>query len=174
MHVLNVEIKTRINNPKDIESILLSYGADYKGTDHQTDHYFNVKQGKLKLRRGNIENTLIQYHRPESKDLKTSTVRLQFLPSDNEALQAILEDSIGLRSKVSKARKIFFIDNVKFHIDQIEQLGDFLEIEAISMDGAFTQDQLSEQCNKYIDLLKLNRNNFIDKSYVDLIEALNA
>ena len=65
MSYLNIEIKARCTDSRFIRDYLLSRGADFKGTDHQTDTYFNVPHGRLKLREGNIENNLIFYIRPD-------------------------------------------------------------------------------------------------------------
>ncbi|MFT5647501.1 MAG: adenylate cyclase class 2, partial [Aureispira sp.] len=59
----NVEIKAKCADIKVLEKILLEHQADYKGLDHQIDTYFNVPNGRLKLREGNIENALIHYDR---------------------------------------------------------------------------------------------------------------
>lgn len=61
----NVEIKARCCNPGRIRNILTGKNADFMGTDHQTDTYFKVSQGRLKLREGDIENALIFYNRPD-------------------------------------------------------------------------------------------------------------
>ena len=57
----NIEIKARCAQPEKATQILRRKGADFKGLDHQTDTYYKVPKGRLKLRRGNIENTLIFY-----------------------------------------------------------------------------------------------------------------
>lgn len=64
----NIEIKARCTDPKKTEEILLSNGAEFKGIDNQTDTYFNVKEGRLKIRQGNIENALIFYSRKNDSD----------------------------------------------------------------------------------------------------------
>ena len=173
MNVLNIEIKTRIDDPERIEKYLIDKNAEFKGLDNQQDTYFNSNSGRLKLRSGNIENTLIQYDRKETKALKTSKVILQSLDTDHNGIRTILKEQLGIRHIVNKSRKIYFIDNVKFHIDEVNGLGNFLEIEAISFDGKYDKKYLSEQCNFYIKDMKLDTSRFIDKSYVDLIEEQN-
>ena len=63
MTFLNVEIKAKCRDSNRVRNYLLNNGAAYKGTDEQTDTYFNVPNGRLKLREGNIENNLIFYDR---------------------------------------------------------------------------------------------------------------
>ena len=60
----NAEIKCRCNQLDQVRQILLANKAHYHGTDHQVDTYFRVPDGRLKLREGNIENSLIYYRRP--------------------------------------------------------------------------------------------------------------
>jgi len=56
-----IEIKASCPDPEQARMILSELKAEHKGTDHQIDTYFNVKEGRLKLREGNIENNLIFY-----------------------------------------------------------------------------------------------------------------
>ncbi|MBS1562896.1 MAG: adenylate cyclase, partial [Bacteroidetes bacterium] len=58
MSSINIEIKARTTRTDEIRQLLLGEGAEFRGTDHQTDTYFNVPKGRLKLRQGNIENNL--------------------------------------------------------------------------------------------------------------------
>ena len=80
---------------------------------------------------------------------------------------------LGVKIVVDKKRKIYFIDNVKFHFDVVENLGTFMEVEAIDSKEEFTIEELKEQCDKYFDFFELTQNNIIDKSYSDLIMELN-
>ena len=169
MNILNIEIKASCNNPEIIEEILLKNNAKYIGEDHQIDTYFTTEKGRLKLREGKIENSLILYNRIETKGLKKSEVIL-YKPNENiKSLKQILENTLKVWVIVDKTRKIFFIENVKFHIDKVKYLGSFIEIEAIDNSGNIGEEKLRKQCNKYIDLLKVDSSNFIDKSYSDLI-----
>lgn len=164
------EIKCPIVNPEAKHSQLISLGANFKGTDHQIDTYFNVPNGRLKLRTGNIENTLIRYNRNEIKGIKQSNVIFQPLTaSDAKGIKSILIDSNGIWKIVDKQRRIYFIDNVKFHIDEVHQLGTFMEIEAIDENETIHSADLEKQCSKFIELLQLDRSTFMDQSYSDLV-----
>ncbi len=164
----NVEIKARCFDPEKVEKILLENGADYKGLDHQTDTYFNVKTGRLKMRQGNIEKSLIFYDRPNKKGPKQSTFNL-YKSENLEELKPLLESSLGVMVEVKKHRKIFFIDFVKFHIDEVEGLGSFVEIEAGDLEVDRTVDELRELCDYYIDLLDIKEENLVNISYSDML-----
>ena len=153
MDIKNFELKAKVDNIEKYESKLLTLNPIFKGIDHQTDTYFNVRQGRLKLREGNIENSLINYDRENVFGSKESQIIL-YQHEPNVALKNILTRQLGVKIIVSKKRKIYFIDNVKFHFDLVEHLGTFIEVEAIDNKQEFTIEALKEQCNKYFSFFE--------------------
>lgn len=171
MQPTNIEIKATCSNPKKAEAILLEYQADYKGMDHQIDTYFLTPNGRLKLREGNIENALIFYNRSNQTGPKQSDIIL-YHSHDIPTLKTLLKKSMGTKVIVDKYRKIFFINNVKFHIDEVKELGSFIEIEAIDRDGTIGVKHLGEQCRFYMGLLGIEEVDLIAVSYSDLLLGL--
>ena len=168
MNILNVEIKARTDNIDGVRRILENEDADFKGTDHQIDTYFHVPEGRLKLREGNIENNLIFYHRSDDKQPRKSEVQL-YPVEQSEDLKQLLAAALGIKVIVDKKRDIYFIDNVKFHLDTIKDLGDFVEIEAIDRSGERDEATLGEQCSKYMQLLEIPDSDLVSYSYSDLL-----
>lgn len=166
---LTVEIKAHCKNQDKIRRILKDHKAIFKGTDHQIDTYFHSKTGKLKLREENIENTLIHYVQENRKGLKESKLTL-YKTKPESGLKKILEKSIGTSCVVDKKREIYFIDNVKFNLDTVKNLGKFIKIEAIDINNNTPNEKLQEQCNHYIKLLEVNAKNLISESYSDLLQ----
>ncbi len=174
MSFLNVEIKARCADPSFVRNYLLSNGADLKGTDHQTDTYFNVSRGRLKLREGNIENNLIYYERNNQAGPMQSHFNLVKI-EDATGFKEVLAQSNGIKVVVEKKREIYYINNVKFHIDEVPGLGSFVEIEAGNMLADLSQAQLKEQCDFYLAAFRIGEEALIDVSYSDmLIEKINA
>ncbi|MCD4683717.1 MAG: class IV adenylate cyclase [Bacteroidales bacterium] len=169
---MNIEIKAYCSDPQFIETILHEKNAEFVGTDHQVDTYFNCSKGRLKLREGNIENALIQYNRDNIAGPKKSDVLL-YKTKPGSGLKEILSKSIGIRVIVNKERKIFFIDNIKFHIDKVKGLGSFIEIEAIDKTGKMDQTKLFEQCQRYLTKFGIRETDLIDVSYSDLLIQKN-
>jgi adenylate cyclase, class 2 len=153
---LNVEIKARCGNQDKIRNILQKLNADFKGTDQQIDTYFKVPAGRLKLREGTIENHLIYYQRENRDGPKGSQVTL-FQNNPRSPLKSILQKGLGILVSVEKTREIYFLDNVKFHLDSVVELGSFIEIEAIDFDGSIGRGALYRQCEKYMSLLDIQR-----------------
>lgn len=172
MNIRNFEFKAKVENLEKYEGKLLSLNPVFQGLDHQTDTYFDVRKGRLKLREGNIENSLINYDRENISGSKQSEIIL-YKHQPDAALKNILALQFGIKTVVDKKRKIYFIDNVKFHFDFVEGLGTFIEVEAIDTKEAFTLEELQAQCDHYFEFFELTDQQIIDKSYSDLIMELN-
>jgi predicted adenylyl cyclase CyaB len=168
MSYLNVEIKAKCPDASFIRNYLLSNQAEYKGVDEQTDTYFNVLNGRLKLREGNIENNLIFYERTNQAGPKNSHFHLVKV-EDAAGLKDVLTRSMGIKVIVRKRREIYYIKNVKFHLDEVPGLGSFVEIEAGNILADLEQEQLKEQCDFYLKEFGIKEESLIEVSYSDLL-----
>jgi predicted adenylyl cyclase CyaB len=165
MRVINVEIKARCAHPEQVRSVLVQRKARFAGRDHQVDTYFHVEQGRLKLREGNIENALIHYRRPNESGPKTSDVLLY--PS-SPGLKEILVAALGVLVAVEKQREIYYLENVKIHLDQVEGLGSFVEIEAAGDENAERRALLG-QCRELMTAFGVREEDLVAESYSDLL-----
>ncbi|MBN1933088.1 MAG: class IV adenylate cyclase [Anaerolineae bacterium] len=169
---LNIEIKAHCADPSRIRAALQKNNADFRGIDRQIDTFFNVPYGRLKLREGNIEHALIHYQRPDRPGPKPSTVTLYKPPpgpASRAALKEALSGALGVLAVVDKEREIYFIGNVKFHLDTVKHLGHFVEIEAIDADGEIGGERLLEQCRDYMALFGIQDQDLVECSYSDLL-----
>ena len=165
----NIEIKARCADASFIRNYLQQHNADFKGTDFQTDTYFKVNSGRLKLRQGNIENSLIYYNRQNKAGPKLSEVTLYPVPANSELLKKALTQANGIKVEVKKKREIYFIENVKFHVDEVEGLGNFVEIEAIDVDGSKGLELIRTQCDFYMKELQIKDEDLLTMSYSDML-----
>ncbi|HEY2723009.1 MAG TPA: class IV adenylate cyclase [Chitinophagaceae bacterium] len=165
---LNIEVKARCNQPEFIREYLQKNDAILKGTDIQTDTYFNVSNGRLKLREGNIENSLIWYARADVPGVKESNFELVQVPAA-EKLKDVLTRSLGVKIIVQKTRQIWFIKNAKFHIDEIQGLGSFVEIEASNLYAHLAREELKQQCDFYMGELGISSDDLLSVSYSDML-----
>ena len=169
MH-LNIEFKARAADIARLENLLLPSAPLFQGEDHQVDTYFHVPYGRLKLREGRIENALIHYERGDSAESRESKVILYQCRPD-PSLKEALTAALGVLVRVKKKRKIYFIDNVKFHFDEVEELGSFIEVEAIDKEGVIGADVLQQQCATYEKLFDIEKKDLVAHSYSDLLLA---
>ena len=173
MQITNFEFKAKSLNQDKQEKALSELGPRFIGEDHQTDTYFNVPFGRLKLRQGNIENSLIFYERENTAAAKQSNILL-YKHEANETLKEILIKVHGIKVIVDKKRRIYFIDNVKFHFDTVKDLGSYIEVEAIDSTGDIGIETLKQQCRKYSSLFGIEEPDYISESYSDLIMEINS
>jgi len=156
----NVELKARDLDPERSLACCRELGAVDHGTLWQCDTYFPVPSGRLKLREQRPgQAVLIQYDRADQPDQRESRYRLVRVLDVEEARQA-LTDALGVTVTVVKRRRLFLWHSVRIHLDDVERLGRFIELEAVA--GA-TSDLDSEW--KLIAILR-ERLSITDESLV--------
>jgi predicted adenylyl cyclase CyaB len=170
MRIVNYEFKARIKDEQRVRDALKTLNARSIGTDHQVDTYFRVPAGRLKVREGRIENALIFYRRTNARRARKSAVEMTLLPRRN-TLRAILERALATLAVVDKRREIYFVKNVKIHLDRVRQLGKFLEVEAISRTGDVKK--IRSQARHFQQLFGVTAKDIVAESYSDLILAKN-
>jgi adenylate cyclase, class 2 len=128
----NLEIKAVDPDPLATLRAALELGADDEGWLHQRDTYFHAVQGRLKLREAPPEPAeLISYARAELAGPKVSLYRVVQV-ADHHALVEALSESLGIKVVVDKARRLLRWRNVRIHLDRVDGLGDFVELEAVA------------------------------------------
>jgi len=161
-----IEFKSRCAEHAPIRKQLRRKSARFVGTDHQIDTYFRVPSGRLKLREGDIENSLIFYAREERAGTKQSNVTLTSVPPHTD-LKAVLTKALGVIVAVDKKREIYFVGNVKIHLDEVAGLGQFIEVEAIG--SAEERDALQKQCDAFLRDFGIKPEDLVAGSYSDLL-----
>ena len=128
----NLEIKAVDPDPPATLRAALALGAEDQGWLHQRDTYFHAVQGRLKLREAPpAPAELIAYARAELAGPKVSLYRVVPV-ADHLALIDALSESLGIKVVVDKRRRLLRWRNVRIHLDSVEGLGDFVELEAIA------------------------------------------
>jgi len=168
---VNIEFKAKVDDFSLYKSVLKDCKAKFQGEDHQIDTYFLVPQGRLKLRQGSIENNLIFYNREDVAGSKRSDIDL-YPVNDSEKLLGLLDHALGKFITVDKKREIYWIENIKIHLDTVKQLGTFVEVEAIDFDGSGSVEQLQKQCDEIQTRFNITSEQMLSVSYSDLLMEL--
>lgn len=169
MKIKNFEFKARVQEFGKYENLLLKFNPVDYGSDHQIDTYFNAQKGRLKLREViGKESKLIDYNRENILGSKRSDILL-YKHEMNDTLKHILSNQMGVKVIVDKKRKIYGIDNVKFHFDTVKNLGTFIEVEAIDETDSFTLEELKKQCDFYYNYFGIQQQQVEKLSYSDLL-----
>lgn len=127
----NIEIKARYPSLERARAICAELGAQSLGVDSQSDTYFCVPNGRLKLRRSSLHgDMLIPYLRPDQAGPKQSEY-VAIPIQDSAATEALLARILGVELVVKKERELFLLGNVRIHLDRVQGLGNFFEFEAV-------------------------------------------
>jgi predicted adenylyl cyclase CyaB len=168
----NIEIKAAVRDLEAIESTAANVAGPAPPTClMQTDTYFNIDHGRLKLREKMGEETgaeLIFYRREDSCSPKSCDYEIVSI-EEPQKLKELLSEKLGVRTIVKKRRKIFLIENARIHLDQVDGLGSFFEIEIV-----MPPDALDEEGESFVyrllDTFSIDPDNLLDCSYCDLME----
>ena len=169
----NIELKARCSNLELFEQKVLQLPHTFDGLDRQTDTFYMVPKGHLKLRESSLYgNFLIPYLRPDQDGPKRSDYSLLAV-TDLAATKHLLEEMFGILLSVKKVRKIYRYENVRIHLDQVEKLGDFIEFEAVIEEEAeiFASQR---KLHKLIRYFELKEDALIAKAYADLLLKQNS
>jgi homotetrameric cytidine deaminase len=131
----NVELKARDRDPAATLSAALAHGASDEGVLHQRDVYFAAPEGRLKLRVQDGGAQLISYARADAASARLSSYRLVDVP-DPDALIAALDASLGIVVEVVKRRRLLLWQGVRIHLDDVDGLGSWVELEAVAPAGS--------------------------------------
>ncbi|KAM0725443.1 hypothetical protein ACS0PU_008929 [Formica fusca] len=175
----NIEIKARI---QDIDRVILK-AKELSNSDGQiiTQHdvFFNATKSRLKLRKfedGTAE--LISYMRPNTTGPKISLYNKASIYADTvNLIEHILSSSIGVTRVVKKTRHLYIVGRTRIHIDNVDNLGNFIELEVMMRsDNKNITDCDRETAEKIAaDLMKalsIKEEDLIAEAYVDLLSRV--
>ena len=134
----NVELKARDADPRrTLERAFALDGVADHGTLVQRDTYFAARAGRLKLREteGEPHAQLIAYDRADAAEQRESRYRLTDVP-DADALRQSLDEALGTTVVVAKRRRLLLWQDVRIHLDDVDGLGAFVELEAVAPPGS--------------------------------------
>ena len=141
----NIEIKTVVPDLERVESRITAMNAKYRWTHQQRDTFFNVPSGYLKLRVVEGEpSELIAYIREPGTLPRPSDYEVVRIDHAAE-LESALSRSLGVRGMVEKARRLFVWRHTRIHLDEVKDL--------------------------VIEALGLSPTEFLDRPYLELLEA---
>lgn len=165
---LNIEIKARCGDIKKFKEKLLKLPVIFEGADKQTDTFFKTPKGRLKLRESTLYgNLLIPYLRPDQSAPKTSDYTLIKI-DDLVKTKQLLGSILGVKKIVHKERYIYHYENVRIHIDQVKDLGGFIEFEAV-VDNSQNIDQNKKKLEWLMKYFNISESDLLSEAYMDML-----
>lgn len=167
----NVEIKARIDGVEALLPIAQALADGPPQNIYQDDTFFACSRGRLKLRDfGDGRAELIHYHRADAEGPKPSDY-VRSTTDDPAGLREALTRAHGVIGRVRKLRLLLLAGQTRIHLDRVEGLGDFLELEVVLRDGQTEQDGVAI-ADALLAQLGVAASQRLAGAYLDLLGAL--
>jgi predicted adenylyl cyclase CyaB len=163
----NLELKIKLEDPAGIASKLKEHGGRFVKTLDQKDVYYEYDKGLLKLRIENGEASLIKYNRDETGTKRWSDYEILNLSGNSP--EDFLKDILNVQAEVVKERNLYMYKDTRIHLDKVENLGDFLELESVVKED---QAKAEEEFYELVDMLELDLEDQIKTSYRFLVKPV--
>jgi predicted adenylyl cyclase CyaB len=164
----NIELKARLHDRTFAEGACARIGATPQGDIRQTDTYFAVPTGRLKLRECDPgEDYLVFYHRTDEAAARGSDYVIERVGA---SMGGLLKRSLGVSGVVQKTRTLWLWKNVRVHLDRVEGLGDFIEFEAVLSEGLDDADGF-EKLAYLREAFGVRDDDIETGSYLDLLQT---
>ncbi len=164
----NIEIKARVRDEQRIRRYMAEYGRLHE-TQHQRDVFFHARDGRLKLRCfPDGTGVLVAYTRPDQTGPKMSDYTLAPV-ADARKLEEALTRSIGVRGVVEKSREIAIVGQTRVHLDAVDGLGTFMELEVVLRPEQLEQDGRAV-AEELMSSLGIEQADLLDRAYMDMLE----
>ena len=163
----NLEFKANCDSLDVLRQRLANLQAEHRHTMKQLDTYFNVPQGRLKLREINTHDAeLIYYERSDLAESRYSNYQICDIP-EPIAFKQIATMAWGVKGVVEKTRELWMFGDTRIHLDEVKNLGQFVELETVIRNQTEAAAQAEHQLVK--DALGIQEEDLISVSYSDLI-----
>lgn len=165
----NIEIKARVRNFAELQTRAAALSDVPVEVILQEDTFFHVPRGRLKLRLlapGRAQ--LVYYERPDQDGPKRSNYHI-FETTDPENLKTALSLALGVRGVVRKTRHLYLAGQTRIHLDDVEGLGHFMELEVVLRPG---QSDAEGQAiaRDLMTRLGIRDEDLLEGAYMDLLE----
>lgn len=163
----NLEFKANCDSLDMLRQRLADLQAEHRSTMKQLDTYFNVSQGRLKLREINThEAELIYYERSDLAESRYSNYQICDIP-EPMAFKQIATMALGVKGVVEKQRELWMFGDTRIHLDEVKNLGQFIELETVIHNQTEAEAQAEHQLVK--EALGIKEKDLVSVSYSDLI-----
>lgn len=164
----NLEVKAHLRDRTRVLQALQAAGARDAGTELQHDVFYHSQRGRLKLRTSSRDGAcLIAYGRTDAAAVRESEYTLTPL-ADPESARRALDLALGRAGEVRKERHLWRVDNVRVHLDRVEGLGEFLELEAV-VDAEHGDAACRAACDALLERFGVLPSDHLATAYVDLL-----
>jgi len=168
MILRNIEIKAKIRDYNKVKRLVEILCPAPIQMEQQEDTFFNTHKGRLKLRETKTNSALIYYDRKDSLEPSISDIAISFIENP-DTLKSVLSKSLGIRGIVNKKRILYKYGQTRIHLDDVKELGKFIELEVVLKPDQTLKDG-DTIANNLMDKFGIQKTDLIDVAYIDLIK----
>ena len=169
----NVEIKAAVADLAAVEARARAIATEGPTDIGQDDTFFNCASGRLKLRQfADGQGQLIHYSRADEGGPKLSDYTLSATPSP-DTLREALGRALGTIGRVRKQRRLYLHGRTRIHLDRVDGLGTFVELEVVLEDGESIEAGEAE-AHRIMKLLGIGSAQLVRGAYLDLQRTTSA
>lgn len=165
----NIEIKAYVHDPERLRRLAEGLSDTPALVIHQRDVFLNTERGRLKLRiTSDHDGYLVYYERANVSGPRPSEYYLS-QTREPASLEQVLTRAFGIRGTVVKVRTLFMVGNTRIHLDQVEGLGHYCELEVVLTEGqsAAEGQAIAEDLMRR---LEIQQQDLVNVAYMDLLE----
>ena len=164
----NVEIKARLRNIDEVRKRSEALSGGPPEILQQEDVFFPAQRGRLKLRRlGPDQGQLISYERPDVSGPKTCAYAIS-QTREPQQLREVLSAALGEATIVKKVREVYIVGQTRIHLDDVEGLGAFMELEVVLAEQQ-SERSGEETALKLMAQLGIEKTDLVEGAYADLL-----
>jgi len=168
----NVEIKARITDPVAFRETAANLTSSQGEVIRQKDTFFTAANGRLKLRDfGDGHGELIRYQRPDASGPKVSDYAIS-RTEDPDGLATLLAGALPVLGIVRKTRTLFLAGRTRIHMDDVEGLGWFMELEVV-LAGEDSIEDGELETHRLMIILGIGQDDLVQGAYLDLLTGPN-
>jgi predicted adenylyl cyclase CyaB len=165
----NIEIKARVRDMAALRRRAEAVSDTPVQVIPQEDTFFHVPKGRLKLRLLKPDYAqLVYYERPDQDGPKRSNYHI-YATHDPEGLITALGLALGIRGVVRKTRYLYLAGQTRIHLDDVEGLGQFMELEVV-----LREDQSDAEGQSIAEDLMIRlgicKEDLLEGAYMDLLD----
>lgn len=164
----NVEIKARLEDPEGVRARIEELAEEGPTLLLQDDIFFHSHNGRLKVRKAGDRAELIYYERGDTCE-PTESRYLKMAVADGAMVEALLSVALDVRGTVRKQRRLYRIGQTRVHLDEVEGLGSFLELE-VELGAAQPVSEGKAIACELINQIGLDESALVAGAYLDLLE----
>jgi predicted adenylyl cyclase CyaB len=164
----NIEIKARVHSPNEVSARVRALAGDPAGTFCQEDVFFRVPRGRLKMRVQSDNSVEFIYYQRSEHSVPMYSAYFRASPANSNETENELRRLFGTKGTVRKTRTLFWLNGARIHVDDVEGLGHFLEIE-VPVSNPSRAHHARALADEIISCLRIPSEDFVCQAYEELL-----